>query len=146
MDSAPLYAAGYRLDRAILGYAPASVPPLKWQRMLHNDFWVTFRGPGFEPRLMSFLLGTSLIAAAVAFAAYFLCARVSPASTTGGTRVSLPCVRHGGANKGVPRGPRARPRARPPHDRRALTSEGEARRSSSRGPQARGIPIESAKN
>jgi uncharacterized protein (DUF2062 family) len=65
------YAAGYRLGRAILGFAPARVPPLKWQRILHHDFWISFRGPGFGPRLASFLVGTTLLAAALGLAAYF---------------------------------------------------------------------------
>ena len=40
---------------AILGYAPAHVPALKWQRILHHDFWTAFRGPGFgaPARLLS---------------------------------------------------------------------------------------------
>ena len=42
----PFYALGYRIGRAILGFAPAHVPQLKWQRILHHDFWVSFRGPG----------------------------------------------------------------------------------------------------
>lgn len=70
MDSSPFYALGYRVGRALLGYAPARVPPLRWQRILHHDFWVTFRGPGFAPRLASFLVGTTLLAVAAALAAY----------------------------------------------------------------------------
>lgn len=66
------YAVGYRVGRAILGYAPARVPPLKWQRILHHDFWISFRGPGFGPRLASFLVGTTLLAAALGLAAYFI--------------------------------------------------------------------------
>lgn len=65
------YALGYRVGRAILGFAPARVPPLKWQRILHHDFWISFRGPGFGPRLASFLVGTTLLAAALGLAAYF---------------------------------------------------------------------------
>ena len=68
----PFFAVGYRLGRAILGYAPATVPALKWQRILHHDFWVAFRGPGFGPRLASFLVGTTLLAAAVALATYLI--------------------------------------------------------------------------
>jgi hypothetical protein len=68
----PFYAVGYRIGRAILGYAPARVPPLKWHRILHHDFWVSFRGPGFTPRLASFLVGTMLLATAVALAAYLI--------------------------------------------------------------------------
>ena len=66
----PFFAVGYRVGRAILGYAPAYVPALKWQRILHHDFWTAFRGPGFGPRLASFLVGTTLLAALVAFATY----------------------------------------------------------------------------
>ena len=66
----PFYALGYRVGRAILGFAPANVPPLKWQRILHHDFWVTFRGPGFGPRLSSFLVGTTLLATLVALGTY----------------------------------------------------------------------------
>jgi uncharacterized protein (DUF2062 family) len=68
----PFFAAGYRLGRAILGYAPATVPALKWQRILHHDFWVAFRGPGFGPRLASFLVGTTLLATVVALATYLI--------------------------------------------------------------------------
>jgi hypothetical protein len=65
-----VYAMGYRLGRAILGYPPARVPPLKWQRILHHDFWVSFRGPGLSPRLASFLVGTTLLAAAIGAGTY----------------------------------------------------------------------------
>ncbi len=68
----PLYALGYRLGRMILGYAPAHVPPLKWQRILHHDFWVAFRGPGVEPRLWSFLVGTTILAVTAALGTYTL--------------------------------------------------------------------------
>lgn len=66
----PFFALGYRIGRAILGYAPARVPPLKWQRILHHDFWVTFRGPGFGPRLAAFLVGTTLLAVSIALLTY----------------------------------------------------------------------------
>ena len=66
----PFYALGYRVGRAILGFAPARVPPLRWQRILHHDFWVSFRGPGFGPRLSSFLVGTTLLAALIALGTY----------------------------------------------------------------------------
>jgi uncharacterized protein (DUF2062 family) len=66
----PFFAVGYRVGRAILGYAPAHVPPLQWQRILHHDFWTAFRGPGFRPRLASFLVGTTLLATVIAFATY----------------------------------------------------------------------------
>jgi uncharacterized protein len=67
----PIYAAGYRLGRILLGYPPVRVPPLKWERILHHDFWVAFRDPGLSPRLASFLVGTTLIAIAAAFVTYF---------------------------------------------------------------------------
>ncbi|HEY4228925.1 MAG TPA: DUF2062 domain-containing protein [Thermoanaerobaculia bacterium] len=66
----PFYALGYKIGRAILGFAPARVPPLRWQRILHHDFWVSFRGPGFGPRLSSFLVGTTLLAALIALGTY----------------------------------------------------------------------------
>ncbi len=66
-----IYALGYRLGRLLLGYHPARVPALKWDRILHSDFWVAFRGPGFAPRLASFLVGTTLIATAAGLATYF---------------------------------------------------------------------------
>jgi len=68
----PVFALGYRLGRTVLGYAPARVPPLRWQRILHNDFWISFRGPGFGPRLTSFLVGTTLIAVAAGLGTYLL--------------------------------------------------------------------------
>lgn len=67
----PIFAMGYRLGRLLLGYPPVRVPPLKWERILHNDFWLAFRGPGFAPRLASFLVGTTIIAVVAAFATYF---------------------------------------------------------------------------
>jgi uncharacterized protein len=66
----PFFAAGYRVGRALLGYGSGRVPNLQWQRILHEDFWVTFRGPGFGPRLAAFLVGTTLLATAVALATY----------------------------------------------------------------------------
>ncbi len=59
----PFFAVGYRVGRALLGYSTTRVPPLQWERILHQDFWISFRGPGFRPRLTSFLLGTTLLAA-----------------------------------------------------------------------------------
>ena len=68
----PFFAAGYRVGRALLGYSSTRVAPLHWQRILHEDFWVAFRGPGFGPRLASFLLGTTLLAAATALVTYMV--------------------------------------------------------------------------
>ena len=67
----PFFAVGYRVGRALLGYSPARVPPLQWERILHEDFWVAFRGPGFGPRLASFLVGTMLLAVVIALAVYW---------------------------------------------------------------------------
>jgi uncharacterized protein len=67
-----VYAAGYRLGRALLHYDRHSVPPLAWDRLLHSDFWRAFKGPAFAPRLLSFLVGTSVIAILVSLAAYAL--------------------------------------------------------------------------
>jgi hypothetical protein len=48
------------------------VPPLHWDRLLHSDFWKAFKGPAFAPRLLSFLVGTTVIAVLAAVAAYLL--------------------------------------------------------------------------
>jgi uncharacterized protein len=68
----PFFAVGYRVGRALLGYGPARVPPLQWERILHEDFWVAFRGPGFGPRLASFIVGTTLLAVVIALAVYWV--------------------------------------------------------------------------
>ena len=67
-----IYAYGYRLGRFILRYDRRSVPPMHWDRLLHSDFWKAFQGPTFAPRLVSFLVGTTLIAILAALAAYVL--------------------------------------------------------------------------
>jgi uncharacterized protein (DUF2062 family) len=68
----PFFAVGYRVGRALLGYGAARVPPLQWERILHEDFWVAFRGPGFAQRLASFLVGTTLLAVLIAIAVYWM--------------------------------------------------------------------------
>jgi uncharacterized protein (DUF2062 family) len=65
-----VYAFGYRLGRWILHYDRRSVPRLAWDRLLHSDFWQAFKGPAFAPRLLSFLVGTTVIAVAIGLAAY----------------------------------------------------------------------------
>ena len=65
----PFFAVGYRVGRALLGYSTTRVPPLQWERILHQDFWISFRGPGFRPRLTSFLVGTTLLALILSLAA-----------------------------------------------------------------------------
>jgi uncharacterized protein (DUF2062 family) len=66
----PFFAASYRVGRALLGYSSTRVAPLHWQRILHEDFWIAFRGPGFGPRLAAFLVGTTLLAVATALVTY----------------------------------------------------------------------------
>jgi uncharacterized protein (DUF2062 family) len=65
-----VYAFGYRLGRWILHYDRRSVPRLAWDRLLHSDFWKAFKGPAFAPRLLSFLVGTTVIAVVIGLAAY----------------------------------------------------------------------------
>jgi uncharacterized protein (DUF2062 family) len=66
----PVYAAGYRLGRILLGYQASRFPPIRWHRILHHDFWVDFRGPNFGPRLACFLVGTTIVALLLALACY----------------------------------------------------------------------------
>ena len=68
----PVYAMGYRLGRAVLGYPPARVAPLQWRRILHHDFWISFHGPAFGPRMASFLVGTTILAVALGLGTYLL--------------------------------------------------------------------------
>jgi len=65
-----VYALGYRLGRRLLNYDRRSVPRLAWDRLLHSDFWRAFKGPAFAPRLLSFLVGTTVIAIAIGLLAY----------------------------------------------------------------------------
>jgi uncharacterized protein (DUF2062 family) len=67
-----VYALGYRLGRRLLNYDRRSVPGLAWDRLLHSDFWNAFKGPAFAPRLLSFLVGTMVIATFIAFVTYGL--------------------------------------------------------------------------
>lgn len=68
----PVYAVGYRLGRSILRYDSHTVPRLPWEKLLHHDFWMAFRGPTLVPRLLSFLVGTTVLAAAIALATYLV--------------------------------------------------------------------------
>jgi uncharacterized protein len=65
-----VYALGYRLGRRLLNYDRRSVPRLAWDRLLHSDFWKAFKGPAFAPRLLSFLVGTMVIAILIGIVAY----------------------------------------------------------------------------
>jgi uncharacterized protein (DUF2062 family) len=67
-----VYAFGYRLGRWILDYDRRSVPRLAWDRLLHSDFWKAFKGPAFAPRLLSFLVGTTVIAILIGVASYVI--------------------------------------------------------------------------
>jgi uncharacterized protein (DUF2062 family) len=67
-----VYALGYRLGRRLLHYDRRSAPRLAWDRLLHSDFWKAFEGPAFAPRLLSFLVGTTVIAIAIGLATYLL--------------------------------------------------------------------------
>jgi uncharacterized protein len=67
-----VYAVGYRLGRRLLSYDRRSVPSLAWDRLLHSDFWKAFKGPAFAPRLLSFLVGTMVIAILIGVVAYWL--------------------------------------------------------------------------
>jgi uncharacterized protein (DUF2062 family) len=66
----PVFAIGYRLGRWLLRYDHHTVPRLPWEKLGHGDFWLAFRGPSLVPRLLSFLVGTSVLAAAIALATY----------------------------------------------------------------------------
>jgi uncharacterized protein len=68
----PVYAAGYALGRQILHYDRHKVPDLPWDRLLHRDFWNAFSGAALRPRLLSFLVGTSVIAILIGLSAYVL--------------------------------------------------------------------------
>ena len=46
------------------------MPSLAWDRLLHSDFWKAFKGPAFAPRLLSFLVGTMVIAILIGVVAY----------------------------------------------------------------------------
>lgn len=69
-----VYAYGYRLGRSMLRYDRHSVPPLHWDRLLHSDFWTAFKGAAFAPRLLSFLVGTMVLAVLASLATYLLVA------------------------------------------------------------------------
>jgi uncharacterized protein len=78
----PIFAIGYRLGRGILRHDSRRVPRLNWGPLLESDWtWVlhplqtvrlVFGGPAFLPRLLSFLLGTTVLASAIGVATYFV--------------------------------------------------------------------------
>jgi uncharacterized protein len=67
----PVYAAGYTLGRQLLHYDRRKVPDLPWDRLLHRDFWHSFSGAA-HPRLLSFLVGTSVLAILIGLSAYVI--------------------------------------------------------------------------
>jgi len=76
----PVFPLGYRLGRAILGYDRRTVPRLNWQAILHSDVtWIfhpieaahrVFGRHAFVPRLLSFLVGTTVLAILLGLIAY----------------------------------------------------------------------------
>jgi hypothetical protein len=68
----PVFAAGYALGRKLLRFDRARVPDLPWDRLLHRDFWHAFTGPALRPRLASFIVGTTVVAALIGLSAYLV--------------------------------------------------------------------------
>jgi uncharacterized protein (DUF2062 family) len=95
----PVFALGYRLGRALLGYDATEVPNLPWKRLLHHDFWRTLAGDGFGPRLASFLLGTTVIAVIAGLATYFLGRTLLRLYHRRHPRVALRAARRRGASR-----------------------------------------------
>lgn len=77
-----IFPIGYRLGRAVLRYDRRTVPHLNLQPLLHSDFtWifhpvqtlhVVFGHRALGPRLLSFLVGTTILAIALGLAAAFI--------------------------------------------------------------------------
>jgi uncharacterized protein len=76
----PVFPLGYRLGRAILGYDRYTVPRLNWDAILHSHItWIfhplqtaheLFGRHALGPRLASFFVGTTILAAMIGIAAY----------------------------------------------------------------------------
>jgi uncharacterized protein (DUF2062 family) len=76
----PIFPIGYRLGRTLLGYSRRAVPRPNWNALLHADItWVfhpieslhvVFGYHAFLPRLLSFLVGTTILAILLGLAAY----------------------------------------------------------------------------
>lgn len=98
----PLYAIGYTLGRALLGFDAAEVPDLPWKKLLHSDFWKSFTGDAFAPRLASFILGTSVLAVGGALATYFACCELLRRYHRRHPRVALRAARRRAAAEPLP--------------------------------------------
>ena len=70
MDAPSRVRRRYALGRQLLRYSEKKVPDLPWDRLLHRDFWHAFTGPALRPRLLSFLVGTIVLATLIGLAAY----------------------------------------------------------------------------
>jgi uncharacterized protein len=78
----PIFPIGYRLGRFLLGYSNHKVPRLNWGAIFHSDpTWVfhpiqtahqVFGRHAFAPRMLSFLVGTTILAILLGFVAYAL--------------------------------------------------------------------------
>ncbi len=68
----PVFAIGFRLGRWLLRYDHHSVPRLPWEKLGHADFWLAFRGSSLGPRLLSFLVGTTVLAVGIGLATYLV--------------------------------------------------------------------------
>jgi uncharacterized protein (DUF2062 family) len=76
----PVFPIGYRLGRAILGYDRRTVPRINWEAVLHGHItWIfhpmealhhVFGRHAFVPRLLSFLVGTTVLAILLGLVAY----------------------------------------------------------------------------
>jgi len=78
----PVFHFGYRLGRFLLGFSHRGVPRLNWRPLAQHDMtWVLhpirtaheiFGPRAFLPRLSSFLLGTTILAALIGLTTYFV--------------------------------------------------------------------------
>ena len=78
----PVFHFGYRLGHWMLGYSRRRMPGLNWEPILHGDWtWIlhpletariVFGPRAFFPHFLSFLLGTTTIAAAIGLGTYFV--------------------------------------------------------------------------
>lgn len=77
-----IFPLGYRLGRAVLHYDRRTVPRMNFEPLLHADFtWifhpirtlhVVFGERALGPRLLSFVVGTTILSIVLGLASYFL--------------------------------------------------------------------------